>query len=116
MAAVIAACIMSIATLTKIKNSFLEEFSSLEKIAESGDSEKTAEEAKRITGRWIEEHHTLCRIVRHTQLDQVTLSVARLEFLAKYGETGELTAEINRCRILLEDIWDSELPIIRNIM
>jgi hypothetical protein len=116
MAAAVGACIMSIMVLTDIKNNFMEEFSLLEEIAESGDKEKAANESKRIAERWIEEHHVLCRIVRHTQLDQVTLAVARFEFLARYGETAELTAEINRCRILLEDIWDSELPLIRNIM
>ncbi len=83
--------------------------------AELGDNKKTAESARQLTEKWVELHHTLCRYVRHTQLDQVTLAMARLEPLALHGEIGELTAELNRCKILLDDIWDSERPLIRNI-
>ena len=68
-----------------------------------------------MTDYWMDKHHTLCRIVRHAQLDQITLAVARFEPLALYGERGELAAEITRCKLLLEDIWDSELPTFTNI-
>lgn len=94
----------------------LSEMEDLSVLAEEGDDKKTAEAAAILSADWIERHHTLCRIVRHTQLDQITLAVARLEKLAKHGEIGELTAEIDRCRILLDDIYDSELPLLRNIV
>lgn len=94
----------------------LSEMEDLSVLAEEGDDKKTAEAAAILSADWIERHHTLCRIVRHTQLDQITLAVARLEKLAKHGEIGELIAEIDRCRILLDDIYDSELPLLRNIV
>lgn len=101
--------------LTGIKNDFDARFDSLYRLVEENDSEAAAEAARQLTDYWMERHHTLCRIVRHTQLDQITLAVARFEPLALYGERGELAAEITRCKLLLEDIWDSELPTFMNI-
>lgn len=101
--------------LTGIKNDFDSKFDSLYLLVESGDSAAAASAAKELTEYWMEHHHTLCRIVRHGQLDQITLAVARFEPLAVYGERGELAAEITRCKLLLEDIWDSELPTLTNI-
>ncbi len=101
--------------LTGIKNDFDARFDSLYRLVEENDSEAAAEAARQLTDYWMEKHHTLCRIVRHTQLDQITLAVARFEPLALYGERGELAAEITRCKLLLEDIWDSELPTFMNI-
>lgn len=101
--------------LTGIKNDFDARFDSLYRLVEENDSEAAAEAARQLTDYWMEKHHTLCRIVRHTQLDQITLAVARFEPLALYGERGELAAEITRCKLLLEDIRDSELPTFMNI-
>jgi hypothetical protein len=103
-------------TLEKNTDILLSEMEDLSVLAEEGDNKKTAEAAAILIADWIKRHQTLCRIVRHTQLDQVTLAVARLEKLAEHGDIGELTAEIDRCRILLEDIYDSELPLPRNIV
>lgn len=101
--------------LTGIKNDFDSKFDSLYLLVESGDFAAAASAARELTEYWMERHHTLCRIVRHGQLDQITLAVARFEPLAVYGERGELAAEITRCKLLLEDIWDSELPTLTNI-
>lgn len=115
MAALIAANCLCLFTLTDLKNDFCQRFDELYELSAEGDNEKTAEAARELTELWMEKLHILCRIVRHTQLDYVTLGVARLESLALYGENGELAAEIDRCKILLDDIWDSERPLIRNI-
>lgn len=101
--------------LTNIKNDFDSRFDSLYLLVERGDNAAAASAAKELTEYWMYKHHILCRIVRHTQLDQITLAVARFEPLAIYGESGELAAEITRCKLLLEDIWDSEMPTCTNI-
>ena len=36
--------------------------------------------------------------------------------LFEFGETGELASEISRCKILIEEIYDSERPLLRNIL
>ncbi len=82
--------------------------------------EKNAEElvfdCEEFTKYWMDEHHVLSRIVKHDLLDQTTIAVSRFVPLAKFNETGELSSEINRCRILIEEIRDSEIPYLRNIL
>ena len=101
--------------LTSIKSDFDVRFDELYLLAAGGDSAAAASAAKDLTDYWMDKHRTLCRIVRHAQLDQITLAVARFEPLALYGEYGELAAEVTRCKLLLADIWESELPTFTNI-
>lgn len=101
--------------LTNFKNEFDKEFDTLYEMTLNGDKENTAEYSKYVTKKWLDKHLSICQIVRHTQMDQVTLAVSRLESLALYGENGELAAEIMRCKILLDEIWESEIPNFRNI-
>lgn len=101
--------------LTNFKNEFDKEFDTLYEMTLNGDKENTAEYSKYVTEKWLDKHLSICQIVRHTQMDQVTLAISRLESLALYGENGELAAEIMRCKILLDEIWESEIPNFRNI-
>lgn len=101
--------------LTKIQQEMDFQLAALYELSLVADVTETAKAAQELTSLWHQRLIVLCRIVRHTQLDQVTLAVARLEPLALYGEEGELAAEILRCRILLEEIRDAELPLLRNI-
>ncbi len=77
--------------------------------------EKTLSECEKFTGYWLSEHHVLSQIVRHDLLDKTTVAVSGLVPLAQFHEYGELASEINRCKILIEEIWDSEIPYLRNI-
>ena len=102
-------------TIEKIKNEATEKLDELYEHAYSGNVNEITAECEEFTEYWLSEHHTLCLIVRHDLLDQVTISVSRFVPLAKFGENGELSAEILRSRILIEEIWDSERPLFRNI-
>lgn len=105
-------CLLSLSTIQKELDEKLEALSDLGTVV---SPEETAKAANELSSLWHKRLAVLCRIVRHTQLDQVTMAIARLEPLALYGEEGEFAAEILRCRILLEEIVDSEKPLIRNI-
>ena len=102
-------------TIGKIKNEAAGKLEELYEHACFESPDKLAAECEKFTEYWLSEHHTLCLIVRHDLLDQVTISVSRFVPLAKFGETGELSAEILRSKILIEEIWDSERPLLRNI-
>ena len=115
---IVAVLILSTAgllVLKKYKDIFDEKFDEISLLNEKGDNIATAKAARELTDFWLEKHVILCRVVRHTQLDQITIAIARLEPLALNGEKGEFAAEVLRCKILLDDIWDSELPVLRNI-
>ncbi len=115
MAAVIAFNIFSVFYITESKNEITEKLDFLYETAYLGDTKKSTEECEKFTEYWLEKHHDLSRIVRHDAIDQITIGVSRLIPLAQYGETGELASEILRCKILTEQLWDSEMPFLRNI-
>ncbi len=102
-------------TIGKIKNEATIKLEELYEHTCFESPDKLAAKCEKFTEYWLSEHHTLCLIVRHDLLDQVTISVSRFVPLAKFGETGELSAEILRSKILIEEIWDSERPLLRNI-
>ena len=93
-----------------------EKLGNIYEILESRNTRKAAEECEKFTAYWLSKQHILSLIVRHNLLDQTTSSVACFVPLAKFGETGKLASEINRCRVLIEEIRDSERPLLRNIL
>ena len=111
----VAVIVLNIFCLHVVKEAKENMISRLDELSAISDRTEAAETASKITDYWIDIHHILCRIVRHKLLEQVTVSVSRLESFAKYGEIGLLSAEISNCRILVEEIWDSERPVLRNI-
>ena len=110
-----AVIVLNIFCLHVVKEAKENMISRLDELSAISDRTEAAETASKTADYWIDIHHILCRIVRHKLLEQVTVSVSRLESFAKYGEIGLLSAEISNCRILVEEIWDSERPVLRNI-
>ncbi len=102
--------------IEKIKNEATEKLDIIYENLELQSIEKTALECEEFAEYWLSEHHILCLMVRHDLLDEATIAVSGFVPLSKFGETGELASEINRCKILLEEIWDSERPLLRNIL
>ncbi len=102
-------------TVLKISAEATEKLDRIYEILESENAFKTAEECEKFTDYWLSKQHILSLIVRHNLLEQTTSSVACFVPLAKFGETGKLASEINRCRVLIEEILDSERPLLRNI-
>lgn len=102
-------------TIRKTKEGLIAELDSIYLSAAEGNNEKTALKCEKFARRWLSEHHVLCRIVRHEPLEQITACAVGLAPLASNGDTGELSAEILRCRVFVEELWDSERPLLRNI-
>ena len=100
----------------EIRNEVSEKLEFLQYSVTEGNSEKILSECEKFTDYWLSEHNYLGIIVRHELPDQITFSVSKLVPLAKHGEYGELSAEINRCLILMYEILDSEQPVLRNIL
>ena len=98
------------------KNDVIMRLDEISSVIEKGDSsDRIAEKAEVFMDYWKETQDSLSRIIRHDLLDRITSSSAAFYDLATYGETGELSAEISRCKVLMEEIWDSERPLLRNI-
>ena len=65
---------------------------------------------------WEENEHSILAFVRHGDLDQVTLSIAKLPGYLRYGEIPSFAAEANTVRRMLIHIWESEQFVLSNIV
>lgn len=101
--------------IKKTKNEAIEKLDVLYNIISVDTSEKSASECEKFTEYWFSKQHVLCFFVRHDLLDKATFSVSRFVPLSKFGEKGELASEITCCRFIVEELWDSERPLFRNI-
>ena len=101
--------------IINIKTEFGEKLDLIEASVTEENSQKTAQECEKFTQFWLEKEEVLCRIVRYEPLEEITVAAARLIPLAEFEEYGELSAEILRCRILMDEIYESERPSLRNI-
>ena len=106
-------CLFSV---SNIKEKTTEKLDGIHAALLTGDADKTALECEKFTKFWLSEHHILCLIVRHDLIDQITLSVSSFVSLAKFENFGDLASEIAECKLLIEEIWDSEIPYLRNIL
>jgi len=88
----------------------------ISEIAKSGDRAQTVKLIEELSDYWAEEEQKLIRVVRHTDLDTVTASLAKLPTLAGYDNLSLLLAEIDQIRVILQHIHKSELPIWGNIV
>ena len=106
-------CLFSV---KKIKNEATEKLDSIYLSILEDDFEKTALECENFTEYWLSKHHVLCLLVRHDFIDQITISVSTFIPLSKFDETSDLVSEIFECKTLFDEIWDSEIPYLRNIL
>ena len=77
---------------------------------------KKQELVEALTDYWPDREQQLVRLLHHTSLDAITTSLARLPALLEYEDLGPFLAEVNQISTLIEHIWDSELPLIRNLI
>lgn len=73
---------------------------------------KDAEEFEKL---WLEREEKLLRFIRHSDLEQITWDSARLPYLAKYGDTAELAAELNRIHLQVNHLWETQVPRLQTV-
>lgn len=101
--------------LSETKEKAVEKLDFIYESIENRDYEITAYQCGYFTEYWLSSQHILSLMVRHDLLDQVSSSVAKFVPLSEFEEWGLLASETAKCRIFIEEIWDSERPLLRNI-
>lgn len=112
---IILLCTASLVTVSRYQRDFTKAIQDLEQAVYQETFEVLSVRAASVCRDWMDAEHVLIRFVRHTELDEVTGAMTRLEKLAKYGDLSEFSAELNRIKNLLHHIYDSEIPYLRNI-
>lgn len=81
----------------------------------SEDRDALAARSTEFAAFWDAEEDVLIHFVRHSNIDMITASVARLPSLAAYGALAEYSAELANIRRQMEHIRDSEEISLKNI-
>lgn len=81
----------------------------------TNDPAAAVDKAVEFESFWLEREESLIKFIRHSDLEQITWDSARLPYLARYGDMSELTAEINRIRLQVNHLWETQLPRWRTV-
>lgn len=114
-AVIVALSIFSLYSVKQYEDFFQEKIAELEEMTPQEDYDALAKKSAELYESWVQAEHVLIRFVRHTELDEVTGGIGRLEMLARFGDLSEFSAELYRIKTLLHHIADSETPYLRNI-
>ena len=107
-------CIISLFVVQQKGEDFGKRLENIKQSAENG-SDETAEMIAGFEREWHKTEPMLSRFMRGARLEELTAIFARLGPLWEYGEKAEFFAEINRGEILLEHMWITEIPRLKNI-
>ena len=107
-------CIISLFVVQQKGEDFGKRLENIKQSAENSSYE-TAEMIAGFEREWHKTEPMLSRFMRGARLEELTAIFARLGPLWEYGEKAEFFAEINRGEILLEHMWITEIPRLKNI-
>lgn len=103
-------------TLYRVRNELSNYLNVMEQKVEAEGAQAVVEDAADFQKLWLEREDRLTRFIRHSDLEQITWDSARLPYLAKYGDIGELSAEISRVRLQINHLWETQVPRWRTVL
>lgn len=121
---IIAVCILLILPLMIFTTHFYlkkttSDMSSILNNAQICISKHDTKKAEKLTGEFNDEwdHHSkiMATFIRHSEMDEVNLSTAKLTSYLKYDEPGEFSATCDEIKKQLDHLWESEKFTIDNI-
>ncbi len=116
MAAMLGISGMVLYGLTQVKDDMVASLDELTRMAENKEYDRAYQLSEQLFRQWDKEENRLIRYVRHTDLDSISSRMARLPYLVKYKDPAEFLSEVNQIRYLILHLWESELPLMRNIL
>ncbi len=82
----------------------------------AGDTEGALVTAQTLAEEYPKRTRYFALFLTHQALVELEKSTASLPLILQYGEPHDFTTEARRCRIMLERLWDQELPTPENIV
>lgn len=84
--------------------------------AESGRLEQAAALAVQFNDYWDQMKNDMVWYIRHEPLERITDISSRLEYLARYDDRAQLLAQTNELLTCVRELYDNELPLVRNLV
>lgn len=83
---------------------------------EAGRAEDAGRQVTAFCKKWEKSRMVLALFVKHSELDVVNLSAARLPAYLSHGEDGDFDAEAESLSVQLHHLWESERFSLDNIL
>lgn len=80
------------------------------------NTKEIVEQSHDLVEFWDEEEKILVHFVRHSHIDVISISMARLPALAEYGDYSEVYAELLSIRRQMEHIRTAEILTLENLL
>jgi len=95
---------------------FLIDISSAEELVKSGEIQKAADALNHARIDWREDEIYFSRLLRHKELDSVTVLLDSLPAYLEYGDFASFFAMTSQAKSMINHIWQAELPVWNNLL
>ena len=96
-------------TVHKLLNRFLKLFN-MQKM------DQAAILAEQLSESWSKTKNSMVWYIRYEPLERISDITSRLEFLARYNDLPQLMAQANQLLTCVHELYDNELPLLRNLV
>ncbi|HHY52313.1 MAG TPA: DUF4363 family protein [Clostridiales bacterium] len=115
-AIIVGVCIFSMHKVAEMRERVEAYANAVFTAVEEEDQEKILASVRELADYWEEEHQVIIRYIRHSQVEDISLGISKLEPLARYQAYPDLVTELNSIVWQVEQIWDSERFDLRNVL
>lgn len=114
-------CLIAVSIYAHIKVERLGEvldlrIEALTAVLHDNNEKEIIEQSNALVEFWKGEEEILVHLVRHSHIDIISVSVARMPALAEYGEYAEVYAELLSIRKQMEHIRSAEILTFENLL
>lgn len=72
--------------------------------------------AEQLSESWSKTKNSMVWYIRYEPLERISDITSRLEFLARYNDLPQLMAQANQLLTCVHELYDNELPLLRNLV
>lgn len=83
--------------------------------ADSEDLPEAVILAEQFRDLWTEYQPSFVRVARRDSLERIGRCAARLPALGQHGDSAEFAAAVQELAYCINELWESELPLLRNL-
>ena len=70
----------------------------------------------KAAARWEKQEHIFARLLRHKELENVTMTLVSLSSYLRHRDFASYAAGVSQIRLMLGHIWEAELPLPENLL
>ena len=111
-----AGCTVSIVMQNRVIREFTAATDTMEERFTAGDVQGAVACAEAFERAYRAKTRCFSLFLPHDTLTEVEKSVISLPAVLTHGEHKDFVAEVRRCRLLLENMYDLELPTLQNVL